>query len=257
MYVLQLLGFLVLGSSLTLAAVSETCRCEVNSCPVMACGNPGLNGLPGRDGKDGTKGEKGDPGDSVRGPQGPPGKAGPPGSLGTPGIPGSTGIPGQKGQKGDAATLDTIQRQVAALEQTTRTLQEDLKKIRKRLLWHGAVSVGDKIFVSTGQQDTFFKGRDLCASAGGKLASPKNEPENRVLAEMVKKNSPKHAFLGINDIQTEGIFVDLNGAPVRYTNWKSGEPNDYNNNEDCVVVLENQLWNDLNCEHKSPIFCEV
>nr|XP_060625019.1 mannose-binding protein-like [Anolis sagrei ordinatus]XP_060625020.1 mannose-binding protein-like [Anolis sagrei ordinatus]XP_060625021.1 mannose-binding protein-like [Anolis sagrei ordinatus]XP_060625022.1 mannose-binding protein-like [Anolis sagrei ordinatus]XP_060625023.1 mannose-binding protein-like [Anolis sagrei ordinatus]XP_060625024.1 mannose-binding protein-like [Anolis sagrei ordinatus] len=256
MYVLKLLGCLVLGSSLTLSAVSESSRCEPNSCTVMACGNPGLNGLPGRDGKDGIKGEKGDPGDSMRGPQGPPGKAGPPGSPGTPGIPGIKGNPGQKGQKGDAAALDAIQRQVAALEQITRTLQEDLRKSRKRLLWQGAVSVGEKIFVSTGQQESFFKGRDLCASAGGKLASPKNEAENRALTEMVKKNY-KYAFLGINDIQTEGTFVDLNGAPLRYTNWKSGEPNDYNDNEDCVIVLDNQLWNDFNCEHKSPIFCEV
>ncbi|KAH0623433.1 hypothetical protein JD844_006181 [Phrynosoma platyrhinos] len=122
------------------------------------------------------------------------------------------------------------------------------------LLLQGAVSVGEKIFVSTGQH-TFSDGRDLCARAGGALASSRNAAENRALAEIVKKNS-KFAFLGINDIQTEGKFVHLNGAPVGYTNWKQGEPNNLNN-EDCVVLLENQLWNDFPCEHKSLIICEL
>ncbi|XP_042315133.1 mannose-binding protein-like [Sceloporus undulatus] len=255
MYALQLLKVLVVGASLAWATVSETNRCETSTCTVMACGSPGLNGLPGRDGKDGAKGEKGDPGVEVRGQQGPPGKAGPPGIPGMQGTPGIMGPSGQKGQKGEATAIDTIQTQVATLEKTIQTLQEELRKTKTLLLLQGAVSVGEKIFVSTGQQNTFSGGRDLCAHAGGALASSRNAAENRALTEIMKKNS-KHAFLGINDIQTEGKFVNLNGAPVGYTNWKQGEPNNLNN-EDCVILLEDQLWNDVPCEHKSLIICEV
>ncbi|XP_060130980.1 mannose-binding protein isoform X2 [Zootoca vivipara] len=197
-----------------------TTASETNTCTVMACGNPGIPGLPGRDGKDGAKGEKGDQGVQVRGQQGFPGKAGPPG------LPGIAGPPGQKGQNGETA--------VVMLQQ---------------------VKVGEKFFVSIGEA-TFSNGKRLCENGGAALASPKNAAENAALAEIVKRNS-KAVFLDINDIQTEGRFVYLNGAPLRYTNWKQGEPNNYGNKEDCVAVLDDGLWNDLDCERKTLIVCEL
>lgn len=116
------------------------------------------------------------------------------------------------------------------------------------------MKVGEKIFVSTGQEDTFAKGKELCAKQGGALASPRNAAENAALQAIVKS---KHAFLDINDQQTEGRFVYLSGAPVTYTNWKSGEPNNYKNGEDCVIVLGDGLWNDFGCQHNTLIICEV
>ncbi|KAJ8797611.1 hypothetical protein J1605_017224 [Eschrichtius robustus] len=79
------------------ASCTETENCEnvQKTCPVIACGSPGINGLPGKDGHDGAKGEKGEPGQGLRGFQGPPGKVGPQG------MPGPPGLPGQVGQKGD------------------------------------------------------------------------------------------------------------------------------------------------------------
>ncbi|XP_061490955.1 mannose-binding protein-like [Rhineura floridana] len=250
MYLLQFFIAVMLGTSLALASVPETSRCETNTCTLMACGNPGLNGLPGRDGKDGLKGEKGDQGVQVKGQQGFPGKAGPPG------LPGIAGPSGQKGQKGEATAVDAVQRQVTALERDIQTLQADLTKYKKILWLQGAMRVGGKIFVSTGQQDTFSNGKKMCANAGAVLASPKSAAENTALKEVLKRSS-KFAFLDINDIQTEGRFVYLNGAPVGYTNWKQGEPNDHNHNEDCVIVLEDALWNDVGCEFKALIVCEI
>lgn len=116
------------------------------------------------------------------------------------------------------------------------------------------MKVGGKIFVSTGQEDDYSKGKELCAKEGATLASPRNTAENAALQAMVKSS---YAFLDINDQQTEGRFVYLNGAPVTYTNWKTGEPNNHDNDEDCVVIVSNGLWNDLNCQRKSLIICEV
>ncbi|XP_063163785.1 mannose-binding protein-like [Candoia aspera] len=243
-----LLLLLLLGAWLALATVPETRNCDTNSCTVLACGNPGLNGLPGRDGRDGAKGEKGDPGLQVKGQQGFPGKAGPPGPQGFPGV------PGQKGQKGDLAAVDTVQRQVTALEKTVQTLQAELSKSRKIFTMQGVTTVGGKTFVSTGQSDTFMSGKTFCSNSGGALATPKTAAENAALAAMARKNA-KPIFLGMSDLQTEGKFVYLNGETLRYTNWKSGEPNDVNN-EDCVTISEDALWNDLSCDHKVLIICE-
>ncbi|XP_072851150.2 mannose-binding protein C isoform X1 [Pogona vitticeps] len=249
MHLLRLYAALLLGTSLSLAAVSETSRFDSNTCTVVACSTPGLNGLPGRDGKDGTKGEKGDPGVAVRGQQGPPGKAGPPGPHG---IQGPTG---QKGQKGDTTAVDTIQRKVTALENTIQTLQADLSKNKKILMLQGAISVGQKTFVSTGKHDTFANGKTLCASAGAALATPRNVAENTALTEVMKRKS-EHAFLDINDRQTEGKFVYSNGETVGYTNWAGGEPNN-DNNEDCVILNESSRWIDVPCHYKYLIICEI
>ena len=40
-------------------------------------------------------------------------------------------------------------------------------------------------------------------------------------------------------------------------NWNNGEPNDYGNGEDCVIVYGNGKWNDITCHHthKKSIIC--
>ncbi|XP_025020909.1 mannose-binding protein-like, partial [Python bivittatus] len=153
-----------------------------------------------------------------------------------------------------SGAVDTVQRQVAALEKTVQTLQAELSRSRKIFTMMGVTTVGGKTFVSTGWSDTFGNGRIFCNSAGGALAAPKSAAENAALTAMVKRND-KHIILSINDLQTEGRFVYLNGETLRYTNWKSEEPNDLKG-EDCVVLQVDGLWNDISCNHKALIICE-
>ncbi|KAF7247292.1 Mannose-binding protein [Varanus komodoensis] len=267
MDLLQLFDVLLLGTALVLSLLSGTCRSQENTCTVMACGNPGLNGLPGRDGKDGAKGEKGDPGiifwamysrrDMRKGV--PPAIhdciaggtqamvmvcndfSSPPVGYGCIAFP--------------CQAVNDIQRQVTALEKNIQTLQADLSKHKKVLLMQGAMSVGGKTFVSTGQYHTFSGGKVLCEKAGGALATPRNVAENTALKDIVKRKS-EYAFLAINDIQTEGRFVYLDGTPVNYKNWNRGEPNDLDN-EDCAILHEDGLWNDIDCARKALIICEI
>lgn len=58
------LPFLLLIVVTASCADTETENCEniQKTCPVIACGPPGINGFPGKDGRDGAKGEKGEPG---------------------------------------------------------------------------------------------------------------------------------------------------------------------------------------------------
>lgn len=116
--------------------------------------------------------------------------------------------------------------------------------------------VGQKTFFSTRLHSTFATGRSLCAEAGTAMASPKNAAENAAVHELTKRDS-KSAFLDITDIQREGTFMYADGVPVRYTNWKQGEPNDAHKSEDCTTITaENGQWNDLSCDSKSLIICE-
>jgi hypothetical protein len=55
-----------------------------------------------------------------------------------------------------------------------------------------------------------------------------------------------YVWIGLNDIAQEGSYVWSSGAPVGYTNWYPGEPNNLNN-EDFVLMytfVSGAGWND-------------
>uniref|UniRef100_A0A674IVT5 C-type lectin domain-containing protein n=2 Tax=Terrapene triunguis TaxID=2587831 RepID=A0A674IVT5_9SAUR len=262
MHLCQPFKALVLAVALMMSSGVDINKHEenMNACPVIQCCAPGTNGLSGRDGRDGKKGpkgEKGDQGAGLRGLQGFPGKAGPQGTKG------DQGPQGEKGQKGESASekstlsdsaFDALQRQVTALEKNIQTLQADISRHQKFFSLRWVKSVGKKTFMSTGTKDSFKNGKSLCAKAGGALACPHNHAENTALREILKDS--EQAYLGMSNVQTEGKFLYLNGEPVTYTNWNTGEPN-HNKNEDCVAMYDNGKWNDIVCSNSEMlIICE-
>lgn len=59
----------------------------------------------------------------------------------------------------------------------------------------------------------------------------------------------------------EGKFEWIDNTDFNATifnNWrtKNGEPNDYNNNEDCTEITFDGKWNDNNCEIKFGFICK-
>lgn len=94
--------------------------------------------------------------------------------------------------------------------------------------------------------------RSSCTSLGGDLATINSLTENKFVYHTlhVKSYTESKAWIGLNDITTEGNFVWVNGDPVIYTNWNTGEPNDWGGNEDCTVVGSSSAghrWNDELC----------
>ncbi|XP_028820515.1 mannose-binding protein C-like [Denticeps clupeoides] len=234
------------------------------SCPAPA-GVPGNNGLPGRDGRDGQegragapgpKGEKGDPGLQV---PGPPGKIGPVGLKGQKGEPGpkGEGPPGLKGpigpegQKGDTGAPGKGVSDALSLE--IQSLKMSMSLLQKAAGFKIFIKVGMKYFVSNGWSDTFDAGLKICREAGGKLALPENNEESHTLKEMFSKIT----WINATDRKKEGSFVDSEGRALNFTKWKTGEPNNSNNEEHCVTVVDNGIWNDVPCDRKYFIVSDL
>lgn len=215
-----------------------------NTCPVMACSCPGLNGFPGKDGRDGAKGEKGEPGQGLRGLQGPPGKLGP---AGLPGLPGSKGAMGPKGDPGESAECDT-----SKIDSKIAVLQAELRKLKNWMLLSLSEKVGKKYFVSSGKIMSLDKAKALCSQFQASVATPRNAEENAAIQRIAKDR----AYLGVTDERTEGLFVDMTGKRVGYTNWNDGEPNNVGDGENCVVLLSNGKWNDVTCSSSFLVICE-
>ena len=57
------------------------------------------------------------------------------------------------------------------------------------------------------------------------------------------------AWIGLNDIATEGVFAWVDGCPFRFHYWAQNQPNNFRE-EDCVHTLgagHGYRWNDVGC----------
>jgi len=95
---------------------------------------------------------------------------------------------------------------------------------------------------------------------GGYLVTVTEASEQDVINNLLSRlPEANHAWIGLNDLASEGNFEWVTGETVSYTNWADGEPNNYYE-EDCVNVLyPTGEWNDNGCERHPEYFyiCEV
>jgi hypothetical protein len=84
----------------------------------------------------------------------------------------------------------------------------------------------------------------------GHLVTISSAAENTFVRDLVALVTPDAAWLGLTDQQIEGTFRWVTGEPLVFENWFPGEPNNFNNVEDCVEIdisLSDGKWNDLDC----------
>ena len=96
-----------------------------------------------------------------------------------------------------------------------------------------------------------------------------SEKENSAItAEINQRGFPDKKitfWLGITDRQSEGHWVlESSGAPISYTNWKAGEPNNsHRGGEDCALIdIKEDYWHDVPCGWRSmgddyTAICEI
>ncbi|XP_075011533.1 pulmonary surfactant-associated protein A-like [Calonectris borealis] len=210
------------------AALLMTCH-ALRKCP----GIPGLPGVPGLPGRDGLKGQPRLPG-----------LIGPSGSL--MGPPGRDGLPWLQGLRD---SLD------AELHNVLVNLKHRLSRLEGVLALNGKIrEVGEKILASNGKEVDFASALESCEEAGGTLATPMNEEENKAILGIVKQYN-RYAYLGIKEGETSGQFKCINGTPLNYTKWHQYEPNG-KGTEKCVEMYTDGSWNDKKCNLYRLTICE-
>ena len=67
-----------------------------------------------------------------------------------------------------------------------------------------------------------------------------------------------HAWVGLNDIDQEGMFVWTDGSPNTYTRFDANQPDNRAGNEHCVLMkYQDGNFMDRPCTRNQPFICEV
>nr|XP_055109186.1 collectin-11 isoform X9 [Symphalangus syndactylus] len=195
-------------------------------------GDKGQKGSVGRHGKIGPIGSKGEKGDS--------GDIGPPGPNGEPGLP---------------CECSQLRKAIGEMDNQVSQLTSELKFIKNAVA--GVRETDSKIYLLVKEEKRYADAQLSCQGRGGTLSMPKDEAANGLMAAYLAQAGLARVFIGINDLEREGAFVYSDRSPMRtFNKWRSGEPNNAYDEEDCVEMVASGGWNDVACHTTMYFMCE-
>ncbi|XP_017297452.1 alpha-tectorin-like [Kryptolebias marmoratus] len=109
-------------------------------------------------------------------------------------------------------------------------------------------------FVST--SETWTDAQSFCRQEYTDLATLENTADVDAVVQTTSSYTGK-AWTGLYDgwiwaLNDPDFYGD---GETMFRNWNSGEPNNYNGQENCVNMFSDGKWNDLNCMNRLPFVC--
>ncbi|NWS70861.1 MRC1 protein, partial [Crotophaga sulcirostris] len=103
---------------------------------------------------------------------------------------------------------------------------------------------------------TFSEAKKTCERSSSYLASVGDRFEQAYLTSLVGLSSEKYFWIGLSDMEEQGMFKWATGESVMYTNWNAAMPG---NEAGCVALRTGNaagLWDVQNCEVKAKFLCK-
>lgn len=121
----------------------------------------------------------------------------------------------------------------------------------------GVRETESKIYLLVKEEKRYADAQLSCQGRGGTLSMPKDEAANGLMASYLAQAGLARVFIGINDLEREGAFVYSDHSPMQtFNKWRSGEPNNAYDEEDCVEMVASGGWNDVACHITMHFMCE-
>jgi hypothetical protein len=150
-------------------------------------------------------------------------------------IAASTNLTGSAAQGGDWQ-----------LEQTTGRIEADLAVDRQTQQTYSAIlpSYNGREYVLSAGNLTWEQAQAEAQRLGGNLVTINDAAEETWLKQTF--SGTEGFWIGLSDQRVEGQYEWANGEAVTYTNWAPGEPNNFNGNEDFIMMNfgSSRRWND-------------
>uniref|UniRef100_A0A2K5Z1T4 Collectin subfamily member 11 n=1 Tax=Mandrillus leucophaeus TaxID=9568 RepID=A0A2K5Z1T4_MANLE len=185
---------------------------------------------------------------------------------------GSQGDVGDKGQKGSVGRhgkigpigskgiclpceCSQLRKAIGEMDNQVSQLTSELKFIKNAVA--GVRETDSKIYLLVKEEKRYADAQLSCQGRGGTLGMPKDEAANGLMAAYLAQAGLARVFIGINDLEREGAFVYSDRSPMRtFNKWRSGEPNNAYDEEDCVEMVASGGWNDVACHTTMYFMCE-
>ncbi|KAL7380494.1 hypothetical protein ABVT39_018832 [Epinephelus coioides] len=219
-------------------------------------GEKGLKGAPGRPGRVGPPGEMGQTG--LKGQKGIMGRYGKVGQSGMKGVKGDMGDPGPRGPNGDPGVpceCTPMRKMIGEMDILVAQLSSELKFIKNAVA--GIKETDSKIYLLVKEEKRYSDAEAYCQTRGGHLAMPKDEGANAAIAGYITEAGLNRVYIGINDLQHEGVFTYVDLSPMTtFSKWRKGEPNNAYDDEDCAEMVASGEWTDVACHPTMYFVCE-
>ena len=122
-----------------------------------------------------------------------------------------------------------------------------------------AVTSGDRTrLFCTGSTD-WADAQTECAALGYQLADIDDAGDDAAVFVAAQTVAAGNWWIGLHDRDVEGTFVWDGASDSPYTNWRSGEPNDFGADEDCTWYASagGGAWNDKSCAANAYYVCQT
>ncbi|XP_026094963.1 CD209 antigen-like protein C isoform X2 [Carassius auratus] len=157
-------------------------------------------------------------------------------------------------------TINSLQDNYTDLTQQNLALETKVKNLNaeKKQLERDYDSLNKtctfSFFMST--ELSWSESKQYCRDHGADLAIINTELKQRFISSLVKEI----VWIGLSDIQQEGIMKWVDNSTLNQGFWESNEPNDAGGNEDCIELNPSKPllnnWNDVPCTNKRKWICE-
>ena len=106
---------------------------------------------------------------------------------------------------------------------------------------------------------TWTEAAAFCAVQGHALARFDDAEQSRIVAEAAREQAKGKWWIGLSDRDGEGEFRWDDGAPLDFTRWAKGEPDNGECNQDCAVLGQRGTgdWHDTHCASRLPFVCSA
>ena len=108
----------------------------------------------------------------------------------------------------------------------------------------------------TGTNDRFSDAETKCSAwaQGGHLVAIETAAEASFLFNTV--NLTKDTWIGLSDQAVSGTYLWVTSAPLTYTDWDVGFPNDAAGQNQCVGYADTLKWQNASCSATRITLCE-
>ncbi|XP_034467173.1 tetranectin [Hippoglossus hippoglossus] len=164
-----------------------------------------------------------------------------------------------KRDSANSVAIEELRKQISDIIQELNLLKE--QQALQTVCLRGTKILG-KCFLGDPVKKTFHAASEDCIAKGGSLGTPLSGDENDQLYSYVRQSigPEEHIWLGINDMVTDGQWVDQSGSSVRFKNWETEitlQP-DGGRSQNCAILstTANGRWFDESCRAQKASVCE-